>query len=902
MKKFLTLLLIALFAFSLTSCTLTLHANEEVLSYFSFSIQYDSESKDNASTSSSEEVTSSVSSEEVNSSVSSEEVNSSVSSEEVSSSVSSEEVSSSESSEEVPVPPSLLEDGTDLATCAPFISRAPERYGAICTLSTQNTETYGSSYALKGVFNNKGTYPYQEYQVWTWASLCLEEWYGNAVNLKGKCLTYDVKAENCGLYSSFIVMAPNGQRTNEVSFSLADPTNAYPGITCKALSNGWYRVTIDFTKAYGEHAILLNASEVLIMYSNQDCANHNADSVFYMDNMCLVDAPVDVPTIPDSSEEPIIPETSEEPLIPETSEEEFPDDEEIPFEYDDWVSYLPIKSNAPGYGAIATLTYDTEVVSSSDSLVSLKGEFNNKGANTYQGYMVWTWAELCLAEYFEESVDLNNVLLTYDVKTINCGIYSSFILVASDGSYSKEVSFAFEDPRQTSAGIVSTPWGNGWCTVEIDFSVAYADNPSALDDVSSILIMFSNQDCADRNANSIYYIDNMLFESTLEEDEEPTYPDDDELDGFYFPEELDLATSDYVSVTNDGIPCDLTVQEEVISDLLFQSEAALLGSFYSNSIVTTWLVFDIENFYTQPVPLGNSILYFEVMTENCDMLSSLVLQSTDGKHSTEMSFLRDDYEMLNENVLCLDWGNGWTGILVNVAGAFESDATTIQEISKLFLSFNNKGYEGETSVFYIDNFLFTSLPAEEELEDFATNCIFVSKAPENYGVENTSTIQSEVVSENSTAALMGVFNNVGAEEVYREHAVWTWVSMCLEESIGTAVPCNNLYLVYDVKVENCGEFSSFILVSSDGTRSKEVTFSFDDPTKRCVGASCTQLSDGWYRVVLDFNKAFADDLSVLDEVSEILIMFTNEDCQNPEEDSIFYIDNMIFTDTITDEK
>ena len=250
MKKFLTLLLIALSAFSLSSCTLTRHANEEVLSYFSFSIQYDSESKDNASTSSSEEVTSSVSSEEVNSSVSSEEV---------SSSVSSEEVSSSESSEEVPVPPSLLEDGADLATCAPFISRAPERYGALCTLSTQNTETYGSSYALKGVFNNKGTYPYQEYQVWTWASLCLEEWYGNAVNLKGKCLTYDVKAENCGLYSSFIVMAPNGQRTTEVSFSLADPTNAYPGITCKALSNGWYRVTIDFTKAYGDYSILNDA-------------------------------------------------------------------------------------------------------------------------------------------------------------------------------------------------------------------------------------------------------------------------------------------------------------------------------------------------------------------------------------------------------------------------------------------------------------------------------------------------------------------------------------------------------------------------------------------------------------------------------------------------------------------
>lgn len=770
-------------------------------------------------------------------------------------------------------------DGNDLATQIPFKSQAPG-YGAITTFSYDTkVVSYEYSYAsLKGVFSPKGANTYQGYMVWTWAELCLEEYYGEPVNLQDTTLCYYVKPENCGIYSSFILVAPDGSRSQEITFAFNDPSQTYPGIVCTELSDGWYQVEVEFSTAYASTPQkLTEVSSLLIMFTNQDCADHDADSVYYIDDMHF--------------------------YFPEYPDDEYPDDEypddDIPFEYDDYVTYLPVQSGGPIYGAISTLSYDTEVVATSDSLVSLKGEFNSEDANTYQGYIVWTWVEFCLAEYAEESVDLNDMLLTYDVKTINCGIYSSFILVSSDGTYSKEVTFAFEDPTQTSAGITSTPWGNGWCTVEIDFSVAFADDPSVLDDVASILIVFSNQDCEDRNANSVYYIDNMLFEYTFEGED----PDDDELDGFYFPEELDLATSDYVAsttLTTQDVASTLTVQEEVTSSLLFDSEAALKGTFYSSSYTTTWLVFDVEAFYTQPVPLGNSILYFEIMTENCDMLSSLVLQSTDGKRSIEMSFLRDDYEMLNENVLCIDWENGWTGILINIAGAFESDATTIQEVSKLFLSFNNKGYEGETSVFYIDNFLFTYLPDEEELEDFATNCTFVSKAPENYGAHNTLTVQSEVISENSSAALQGVFNNMGAQ-THNGYAVWTWASMCLEETFGTAVPCNDLYLVYDVKVENCGQRSSFILVGPDGSRSQEITFSFVNPLECYPGVTCTELSDGWYRVTLDFNVAFASEHYVLDEVSEILIMFTNENCQNPNVDSYFYIDNMIFTDGLDEE-
>jgi hypothetical protein len=381
------------------------------------------------------------------------------------------------------------------------------------------------------------------------------------------------------------------------------------------------------------------------------------------------------------------------------------------------------------------------------------------------------------------------------------------------------------------------------------------------------------------------------------------YPDDD-LEEIYFPEELDTASSAYVLSTaaaTQGVVSELTVQSEVTSTALFESTAALKGTFFANDTVKTWVEFQAADFYAQfditSIPLKNSILYFEVKTENCGVDSSILLVSPDGTYSREVGFALNDYEATNESVLCVDWGNGWTGVLVDIGTAFATEAETFESIATVIVTFTNKGYEAleEDSVFYIDNFLLTALPDEGELEDFATNAPFVSRAPENYGVHNTLTVQSDVVFGNSTAALMGVFNNEGAD-VYNGYAVWTWAELCLEEFIGMPVPCKDLYLTFNAKVENGKQISSLILVAPDGTRSQEMTFDFNDPSKTYPGITCVALSDGWYQITIDFNTTFSRELYVLDEVSEMLFVFTNENCENPEENTVFYIDNMIFTD------
>jgi len=185
------------------------------------------------------------------------------------------------------------EDG-DLATTAPIRSRAPQNYGTHNILSIQSeTVSENSTAALKGVFNSIDAPVYKDYMIWTWASLCLGEHFNQKVDLKGKALTYDVKTENCGLVSSFIVVDPSGNRTEEVSFMMNSPAAADSAISVMPLSNGWTRVTVDFFLVYFDSPVITDASELLIMFTNQDCSNPNADSVFYIDNMKLTDSSSD---------------------------------------------------------------------------------------------------------------------------------------------------------------------------------------------------------------------------------------------------------------------------------------------------------------------------------------------------------------------------------------------------------------------------------------------------------------------------------------------------------------------------------------------------------------------------------------------------------------------------------
>ena len=124
--------------------------------------------------------------------------------------------------------------------------------------------------------------------VWTWAEFRLADYYGDAQSLSNKTFRYDVRTENCGRYSSIILVDPNGKRSNEVSFDLTYPTTDGASISVTPLNNGWTRIVIDMSMVYFGEDILENVSEVLIMFSNENC-DGSKDSVFYLDNARIID-------------------------------------------------------------------------------------------------------------------------------------------------------------------------------------------------------------------------------------------------------------------------------------------------------------------------------------------------------------------------------------------------------------------------------------------------------------------------------------------------------------------------------------------------------------------------------------------------------------------------------------
>ena len=409
----------------------------------------------------------------------------------------SEEPSTSE--DEPSVPSTDPKEANDIATSGFISSRAPQNYGTIASLSIQDeVVSMDSSSALKGVFNTQNATPYQGYMIWTFADIHLQNYFKKTINLWNYRLVFDLKTENIGIYSSFIVVRSNGEQYTEKTFeysALPSPSNS-TAIGRRYLGEDWYRYTIDFGIAYPSYTGGIDGANVLLTFGNQECANHYSNSIFYLDNIHLTDLDGNL----------VGRDNGSGPLSPEEN---------------DLTYNAPFLSRAPeNYGATSTLLIQSDVVSE-NSTTALKGFFNNKGAPVYAGYQVWTWASLKLQAHYGQTQDVSKKTLTYEMKTDNCGPYSSIIVMSASGERSAELTFKYTDTKQPNEAITCVPLQNGWYRITIDFFLAYFNNP-VLSDAAEILIMFTNQDCANHSVDSIFYIDNMrLANSSSAEDMRP---------------------------------------------------------------------------------------------------------------------------------------------------------------------------------------------------------------------------------------------------------------------------------------------------------------------------------------------------------------------------------------------
>lgn len=579
-------------------------------------------------------------------------------------------IDSEESSENEELPDSMEKD--DLATSGIITSCAPINNGVDAVYTIQKeVVSEESSAALKGVFKPTAT---SGSTVSTLSVLPLQQAFGGPVDLRNRLFVYEIKMENCDAFSSLCIVDSNGNNTAEFSFELDESSMIIePAILCLPLENGWMGVMIDFVEAFPDETdILQNASEILFFFSNDGCDTRK-DSVFYFDNMQLSD-----------------------PLS-----EEYPDDPPIgggedellePFGSDLATSGV-ISSRAPeNYGA-ENLFFVQEEVVSEDSVAALMGIFSYFGEDAYNETEIWTWSVLGLEDFYGEPCNLQGHTLVYDVLTENCGIYSSFIVVDSNGSRSKELTFAFNRPSLTYPGIAYEKLQNGWTRVFLDFDVAFPEATDILQDASEIFIMFTNRGCVDPEESSVFYMDNMRLFSSVQ------------------TEETDIASVNYVTPRapeNYGTECyDMYMQSDVVSQ---NSQTALAGCFnnigapvYVDNAIWTWAEIHLDEYYGTPQDLTKKALVYDVKTENCHDVSSVIVVSDTGERSAEVSFNLKVSSSSEDSISRTILSNGWTRVTIDFFTTYFDDPI-LRSASSLLIMFSNRNCDASNdSTFYLDN-------------------------------------------------------------------------------------------------------------------------------------------------------------------------------------------------------
>ncbi|MBO4939587.1 MAG: hypothetical protein J6D30_00975 [Clostridia bacterium] len=180
-------------------------------------------------------------------------------------------------------------EANDLAINGCISSHAPTRYGTKSNLERQNAiVSEDSALALKGSFDSTNAEVYDGYQVWTIVKINLKKAFNGAVDLRQKALQFDVKKRNCGDNNSVYISTAMGIDTKEEAFSTAsNETSLFYSV--QAIEMAWTRVTINFSTLYNGNKYIHESESISLVFNNINQST-TSPSVFYLDNIAIIDA------------------------------------------------------------------------------------------------------------------------------------------------------------------------------------------------------------------------------------------------------------------------------------------------------------------------------------------------------------------------------------------------------------------------------------------------------------------------------------------------------------------------------------------------------------------------------------------------------------------------------------
>lgn len=314
-------------------------------------------------------------------------------------------------------------------------------------LSTSSTQS------LKlGINGGRGT-------VWANADLFISElidW--KPVDLVGKTITFDVKAENSAGYIGVAAERSDVGLAEMIYIGFGSSDDG-KGWKCSPKENGWYKVTIDMDKAFGGYQDRVFKFRILI---SNDGANTDADTTVYIDNLYL-GTPIKELT------------------------------EGIRSEAND-----AINVDCQDGGSLNTVEYSTENF-------SLYSQHSLKlGINGGRGE-VWASGDIMIAALNQwNGVNLSGKTIEFDVKPVNSQTFFALSAEQQGVGLAEFIYIGF-DNADDAKGWSCRPTGAGWYRVIVEMDKAF---PNYTTSVFKFRVMINNQN-QDQSQPTAVYIDNL---------------------------------------------------------------------------------------------------------------------------------------------------------------------------------------------------------------------------------------------------------------------------------------------------------------------------------------------------------------------------------------------------------
>lgn len=677
------------------------------------------------------------------------------------------------------------------------------------------------------------------------------------LDISNAVFTFDVKCDNAD--KKFIVRFESDYNvfSRDLEFDLNKKSGT--GWTSEALSDGWYRITLKVADSQMTSPFVRpDFVRCMRFYFTNETASKGKESVVYLDNLHMTGH-----------------ETTKHPL-----DEENPWDTKSPYtaaEANDMFSTDDALSIYIGETKIENVMVNAADISeySKNSLLSFKVSLSKDGSpstamvHSFIGGNPTGWKPL----------DISKAVVSFDVKPSN--IDEEFVLKfeADYGSYSKELRLKAGDGA-SGQGWKSEAIGNGWYRMTIDVAKADIDSDAVHADFVRCMRLFFTNESAEAGKESVVYLDNLSMTNYKTTPHKLNASDPWNTPSPYgsgntgggtdepVKELPECEKDDLINLTSEQCTMSsVTIDTKIYSEDSVQSLRLVQDKATKENI--QWAaVFIAELNDWKGVDISNNAICFDLKTENYANWFGVSIEHTE-KGVSEGVYFTPTAGSSGYGYECVGLDSDWVRVYV-YPDMLWSEYTN--SVFKILFTLNKEGSDiSKDSAANIDNLHFVSGNEDNDAITAYSKC--------DDGSLDVLAYDHVVHSADSLRSLkLGISANRGE--------VWGNADVYISElNDWKPVDLGGKTITMEIKPVNTANYFGMAVERSGQGMSDMIYIGLGDSDAQ-KGWECSALSDGWYRVQVDVDKAFN---GYQDKVFKIRFLVTNSGMDDSQ-DTALYID------------